>query len=114
MRKIMIVAALLALYGCGPESQEDREQRTARVCTDSSWAWVKAQRYVKSHLKDPSSAEFPSFPVAAEHISGCAHVVVGEFTAKNSFGATVSQRFSARMTYDPREDTWTGSELNIQ
>jgi len=73
-----------------------------------------AQKYVRNNLKSPSSAKFPALPIAAQHIKGCQHAVVGEFEAQNSFGVYLKQRFSATLTYDQASDTWQGSDLNIQ
>lgn len=108
---MIALALILSAQGC---SSETKEQRAEKRCVDSSWAWVMSQRYVKNNLKSPSSAEFPALPNAAEHISGCTHVVVGDFEAQNGFGAMVRHRFSAKMTYNKQSDTWSGSDLNIQ
>lgn len=113
MRTILIIATLVALAGCGPESEEERAQRTAKRCVDSTWAWTMSQRYVRNNLKSPSSADFPAFPIGANLISGCTHAVVGEFEAKNSYGVMIKQRFSAKMTYDPNTDTWRGTDLSF-
>lgn len=113
MRKmcLLMLVTALSIQAC---SSETKEQRAEKRCVDSSWAWVMSQRYVKNNLKSPSSAEFPALPNAAEHISGCTHVVVGEFEAKNGFGVMIRQRYSAKMTYNKDSDTWSGSDLHIQ
>ncbi|MDH1234489.1 hypothetical protein [Stutzerimonas stutzeri] len=113
MRRILVVAALLAAVGCGPESPEQKAQRAAKTCVDSTWAWTMSQRYVRNNLKSPSSAKFAALPLRANLLSGCTHEVVGEFEAQNSFGAMIKQRFSAKMTYDPANNTWKGEDLSI-
>lgn len=117
-----IIAALIVIFvfrsctgaGDSASSAERMAERAEKRCIDSSWAWTMSQRYVKNNLRSPTSAKFPTFPVAAEHISGCTHVVVGEFEAQNGFGVMIKQRFSATMTYNKETDTWSGSDINIQ
>lgn len=103
-----ILSAGYALKGGDSMTKADKR------CADSSWAWVMAQKYVRGHLSSPSSAVFPSRPIASEHIAGCAHAVVGEVEAKNAFGVTLKKRFSVTVTYSKEDDTWSGKDLMIQ
>lgn len=107
---LSIIAAAI-LVGC---SSETKEERAARECKSSLGAWAVSQRFVRSYLKAPGSADFDSLPIASELISGCTHRVVGEFEAQNAFGVMSRHRYSVTMTYDPEKNTWSGSELNIQ
>lgn len=113
MKRICLLAMglVLSIQGC---SSETKEEKAERRCTDSSWAWVMSQRYVKNNLRSPSSAKFPTFPIHAEHLSGCSHFVIGELEAQNGFGVMIKQRFHAKMTYNKESDTWSGSDLTIQ
>lgn len=109
MKRFVVIAMLLAVAGCGSE-----EERAAKTCVDSGMAWVMAQKYVRNNLSTGRSASFPALPVAAEHVSGCSHAIVGDFEAQNGFGATVKRRFSATLTYNKSDNTWTGRDLTIQ
>ena len=117
-----IIAALIVIFlfrSCtgaddSTSKAERMVERADKRCVDSSLAWTMSQRYVKNNLLSPASAKFPALPVAAEHIDGCTHVVVGEFEAQNGFGVMIKHRFSATMTYNKEADTWSGSDINIQ
>lgn len=68
MKKIILMAVLVGLVGCGKKEPTEAELNSFRE--------LKAQESVKALLKDPSSAEF-------RNMNG----MCGEVNSKNSFGA---------------------------
>lgn len=82
-------------------------------CGDRSMAYVMSQRGVKGQLRAPSTAEFPSQPVAAEYIGDCKWAVVGDVDAQNASGAMLRNRYSVTMEYEPAGNTWRAHNVNI-
>jgi len=96
---------------------EDRKaeinSREDRNCTDGS-LYVMSQRFVKSGLKAPSTADFPWSATSVSMISRCRRIVSGYVDAQNSFGAMIRSNWAVDIEYSPDTDTYQAHRVEIQ
>lgn len=109
-------ASILALYGIlqipsiGPEAKSVQTDK----CGTEITAYVMAQAPVRSLLKAPASAEFPSYSspnVQSVRTAECAFSVAGYVDAQNGFGAQIRTPFRVTMVTDGR--SWSASDVKV-
>lgn len=99
------IAALLlaatALGGCYDPKDNCNNDTNAKI-----GAYVASQYFIKSMLKSPSTAKFPSYSsqdVIVNFEATCKFKVAGYVDSQNSFGATIRTRYIVDVTADPDE-----------
>ncbi len=103
IRVLLVLFSSVFLFSCGKSN----------MCESDGMAYVMSQKYVKNHLKSPSSAKFPHAPMSSSYLGSCTHVVTGSFEASNSFGAMMRSTYKVTMKYNEENRTWSGSDLTI-
>ena len=100
------MAAVLLIYGAIICNQFPTSSNTTSSSIDTdSWfhdeydAFAAAQSVVKSKLKSPSTAKFCSAREATISRSGDTWTIYGWVEAQNSFGATIRNNFTVKITF---------------
>lgn len=106
---IVYVVAATLLAAC--DSEEERE---AKECEDSVYAYIMSQTFVERQLVAPSTAEFPyASKISNRHLGNCRHRVVAYVDAQNSFGAMLRKPYTAVVRYDGN-GTWLLESLDLE
>ena len=97
------ISLMLMISACSESPQE----KAARTCEDGILSYMYAKDFVKTRLKSPSTAEFPSFgKVSYEYQGNCTHMIIGTVDAQNLFGAMTRNYFDVTVRYDHSEETY--------
>lgn len=81
-------------------------------------AFVQCQAFVKSRLKAPATAQFPSKPLTAVDAGANTYVITSTVDAQNGFGALLRNDWLCKTQYtgghpaDP--SSWTLQSLSMQ
>ncbi|MFJ5538532.1 hypothetical protein [Vreelandella titanicae] len=115
--KLLAVAALaLVLAGCG--ESESYDEKMARTCGTPAQAYQYSKAAVKSHLKSPSSANFPGSvmddAVEYEEVNRCTTTIRAHVDSQNTYGAEVRSQYQVTISYDVFKDSWSYSDLSIE
>lgn len=97
-----------------PDTGPEFSSENANECGNEMTAYVMAQPPVKSLLKAPSTASFPSFSdqrVRVRRTDECTFSIAGYVDAENAFGALVRSPFTASMATDG--ERWTALSYQI-
>ena len=100
-----------------PSTQTTVDSSSSRVKTAEEIerdASRTAQRYVKSRLKCPSTAEFPDASVASISCEDSVYTVFSYVDAQNSFGAMIRTYYEVTLTYDSEKDDWIDVNVEIK
>lgn len=92
------------------------EAERRRACTDQrlDLAYIMIQGDVRSQLKAPSTAKFPTrFAPGTRHEGDCIYRVVSYVDAQNSFGAMIRTNFEGRIRYYPESKSWQTMQVRI-
>jgi RNA polymerase subunit RPABC4/transcription elongation factor Spt4 len=98
------------------EQESDRSKKIEADCRDSTMAFIKSQRYVKNHLKSPTSADFPgilSDGVKTKYIGNCTHEIWAYVDATNSFGATLRSDYYLKIQNNKGTNTWSPLDFKM-
>jgi len=114
MKRILGLVLILSLIsfsiiGCsnsGSSLQEDDE-------IDKVDAWVLAQNIVEKNLKNPSSAEFCTYPEATVTSVGDSFDISGWVDATNSLGGTIRISFSMILV-ETSPGTWSAENFEME
>src|SRR6056297_1170929 len=97
-----------------PDTGPDFSASTTDSCGNPITAYVMSQEPVKSFLKSPSSASFPSYSDSGVDVivdENCVFNVAGYVDAENSFGAEIRTPFTAKMATDGK--SWTALDVQL-
>lgn len=81
------------------DEYKDKNPEEDNFGHDEHDAWTAAKDIVESNLKSPSTAEFCSFSSAAIQRDGNTWTITGYVDAQNSFGATLRNNFTVKITF---------------
>jgi hypothetical protein len=90
-------------------AEEQRQQRYAAACGDrnATMAFVMQQDAVRSQLKAPATARFPSVVEAVVRTEAdCTFRVRSYVDAQNSFGALIRSNYETVIRHFPDDGTW--------
>lgn len=105
IRCILIFSLVLSLIGCSSEKSESDFKNEAQYLV---------QEKVKSNLKSPSSAKFPTWDDSfVKKIGDNEYFVESYVDAKNGFGSTVRSNYSAKVIF-LNNDEYTIEDLIIK
>lgn len=100
------------------EARENARRIRAEVdmtpCGQRGVAYVMSQAPARAQLLAPSTARFPSSPVAANFIGNCRWYIIGEVDAQNAFGAMLRTQYTATMEYHKETDRWSAHEVEVK
>jgi hypothetical protein len=85
------------------------EEAVQACAKDDIEAFVMSQDHVRSRLKSPSTAKFPTVAtpgVTVKYLSSCTHEVHAFVDAQNSFGGTLRSRYTASLQKNPVTGAW--------
>ena len=91
-------------------------EKALAQCEDKASAYVMAQKFVKTRLKAPASADFPRLldsEVRVQYLGACTHEVRGYVDAQNAFGATLRTRYYVKLSNAKGTDRWTAIDVQI-
>lgn len=113
---LLIVSGAYGWYELYYQSSEQIESRqnakVDRSCNDKITAYVMTHGPVKSRLKSPKSASFPTFRAAEVVSTGhCEFSVSAYVDAENSFGANIRTPYFAKIKYVPESGGWKLIEM---
>lgn len=102
------VVIAISLSGC----------KETDYCTDTTMAYVIGQNFVKTRLKDPGRAVFPTMNinrgVGASQSGYCRFITTGYVDAKNSFGGNVRIDYVTEVEYSKMTKKWKLININIK
>lgn len=117
MRKVggmFVLAGAVLLVGCVTWFYAIR-QPAPNECGDRIMAYVMSQKAVKTRLRSPGSAKFPSLSEASsERIGECVFQVTGFVDSQNGFGATIRTHYSTEMHHQQEGNTWSARRLVLE
>jgi hypothetical protein len=113
---IAVVMVWVWYFNWSSSPKRDEEQ-AIKDCNNTTMAFVMSQNFVKQRLKAPSTAAFPYITdpgVQVGVLTNCSFDVSAYVDAQNGFGASIRNRYTAKMSYDRATRMWRASELSIQ
>lgn len=93
----VLIAASGALSAMGPEDEPEADKYGARI---------DCEERVRERLNDPQSG---SFSAQSELQVGQSWTSRGTVRAANAFGGYVTGTYTCQTTYDPSDESWTGT-----
>ena len=109
-----------AAFGCTlfiAACQTDEERNCPDTTGAKIGAFVMSQQFVKQKLRDPKSAEFPSYSdssVSVTWVSTCKFRVNAQVRATNAFGGYLVTPYAITVEYLPREDAFRASDFSMK
>ena len=94
---IFIFSIIISMSGTGGGGSVANTSGSKKV--EGSEAFIIAQSYVKSALKSPSTADFPTFDYSVQKISEDEFKITSYVDSQNSFGAEVRTSWTAITLY---------------
>lgn len=98
-------------------SPKRAEEQALKDCDNTTMAFVMSQNFVKQRLKAPGTAEFPFITDREVRVGvapNCTFDVSAYVDAKNGFGASIRNRYTAKMSYDTATRMWRAEQLTIE
>lgn len=93
------------------------EEAVQACANDDIEAFVMTHDYVRSSLKAPSTAKFPSITapgVKTKYLGNCTHEVRAFVDAQNSFGGVLRSPYTAQLKKDATTGQWALLSLSMQ
>jgi len=118
--KLLVVAAAIVfgfilLVSLGNNGTQTTQ--TSQTQASGERAFIISQGYVKSALKSPSTADFPTLDYQANLLGNERYTVSSYVDSQNSFGATIRSEWSAILKYNGGEwadaSNWNLESLTI-
>jgi len=104
---IVVILIVIGPIIGGPDTPEKR--RANCVGHGEEEAHYYAEQSVTSRLKAPTTAE----DHRTTHTEGCDFHVDGHVDAQNGFGAKIRSAYSADLSYNPDDETWSVTNVII-
>ena len=99
------------------KAKADERRRVAAPdmtpCGNKGMAYVMSQAAVERVLRAPSTARFPSSPVASNFLGNCQWFIMGQVDAQNAFGAMLRTTYSATLRYHPDTKGWSVIKVDV-
>jgi hypothetical protein len=81
-------------------------------------AFIQCQAFVKSRLKAPATAQFPSKPLSAIDVGSNTYIVTATVDAQNGFGALLRNNWLCKTQYTgghpAAPSSWSLQSLSMQ
>ena len=77
-------------------------------------AELMAQKFVKTELREPDSAEFKSAYVSRNGEGSCSYSVSGEVSARNGFGGMAQSSYYVEVERVKGENNWKMKDIIIK
>lgn len=101
---ILLPISAVLLFWIIDKSTDSQDSKSNSYTSNDILAYNYAEKFVKEHLKSPSTAEFPSTREKVEHThynsSTSIYRINSWVDSQNSFGAMIRQRFSCEIIMD--------------
>lgn len=112
----ILAAAGMVLYFTTIRQPQTDTDRRERYCDNRSLAHSMAQEFITSRLKAPATALFPTAfddGVSIIKHDQCSWRINSYVDAQNSFGANIRQKWRMVIHYNPSNDRWRASAINM-
>lgn len=107
------IASLAAFVACGGGGAGNAPAVRRNMPTDrSAEARVMGQDFVRASLAHPDDASF-EWGADCQNIGANTYRVSGKVKAANGFGAKLTKKYSATVSYDGESNKWTAVSVSV-